>query len=214
MTRAILSMAGCGLALCLSLALRLPAQPVTKPFAATDCDRAASVVARGRVDYSALYTVAYCGPVGANALAAGIPKLANEADTAKLADFMTAADAWSDAAILAAATQLANNASAKVQARVFAVRHLITHLQPFHVFNYAGLAIGTDTTTLADGTQQWSTGCMGVMSSARWGAIPGSPLPANYEAQIRTTLAALAASQSAPAPVRNAARCVEPPSGG
>lgn len=214
MMRAILSCAGCALALCLGLAAPLPAQPVTAPLSARDCDRAASVVSRGRVDYGALHTVTFCGTVGANALAAGIPKLAAETDTAKLDDYMTTADNWADAGILNAAIQLANNASATPQARVYAVRHLITRLQPLHLFTYAGLAMSTDTTTLADGTRVWSNGCMGSIGSERSGTIVGSPLPADYEARIRATLATLAASQSAPAALRNAARCVEPARGG
>jgi len=213
MTRAILSWAGCALAVCLSLTQRLPAQlPVTvPPPSARVCDQAASVVAKGRIDYGAFHTLLACETVGANAFAAGIPKLANLSDTAKLDDFMTVADNWSDATILSAATTLANNASATAQARVFAVRHLITRLQPSYQFTYAGLAMGTDTTTLEDGSQKITNGCRGTMTSARWGTIPAAPLPANYETQIRATLSALAASYTAPAPVRNAAGCVLPP---
>ena len=205
--------AGIGLAISLSLAQRLPAQH-TEPVSSKDCERAASVVAMGNVSNSnlgAFLTLTGCGTVGANAFANGIAKLATETDTAKLEIYMTAADNWTDAAILTAATQLATKTSATPQARVYAVRHLITRLQPLSQFTYAGLAMGTDTTTLADGTKRWTYGCMGSMTSARWGRIPGSSLPAHYDDQIRSTLATLASTTSTPAPVRNAAKCLQTP---
>jgi hypothetical protein len=156
MTRAILSWAGCALALCLSLTQRLPAQlPVTvPPPSARVCDQAASVVAKGRIDYGAFHTVLACETVGANAFAAGIPKLANLSDTAKLDDFMTVADNWSDATIVSAATTLANNASASAQARVCGAppNHAPSAVVPVHLrgprdghrHNHAGGRVAKD----------------------------------------------------------------------
>lgn len=189
---------------------RLPAQALPQK----DCDKAATVVRTGRVSADkmwALLNITACGTFGANAIATGIAKTATETDTARLEDFMGAADNWRDASIFSAATQLANKTSATAQSRVYAIRHLITLLQPLHRFTYADLAANNTPTTGSDGSQEWPGGCRGYMGSEPRGSLTGTPLPASYASQIRATLTALSTSQTAPVAVRNAARCLLTP---
>ena len=171
-----------------------------------ECDRAAGVVSRGRVSANemwALLNISACGTVGANAIATGIGKLTNHTDTAQFEVFMGAADNWRDASIFNAAMQLANNASATPEARVYAIRHLLTLLQPYHRWTYAGLAESPDSTATQGGG-----GCYGYMGSEPRGSIAGSPLPSTYESQIREALSTLANDLAAPQAVRAAARCL------
>jgi hypothetical protein len=156
---------------------------------------------------SAYLTLGGCGQVGANAFATGLAKLAAVTDTARLDDFMSAADNWGDASVYNAAKSLAVNSGATPQARVFAIRHLIGLVQRHTRFDYGGLVVGADTTTLADGTRRFSDGCEAGYVSERAGSIVATPLPPHVEDEIRTTLASLAGAQSAPKQVRAAAAC-------
>jgi hypothetical protein len=178
---------------------------------AKECDQAAKVISTGRVNanqQSVYVTITRCGAVGANAFATGIPKNASETDTVRLDEYMGAADNWRDASIYNAATQLANQSTATVQARVFAIRHLIGLLQRNTRFSY-GAMVATADTTLPNGTRRVSMGCQGYMISEPSGTVVGAPLPSGVETQIRSTLASLAAGHlSAPKQVRAAAACL------
>lgn len=198
-------------AIAVGIAVTAAAASDLRAQTASECSAAAKIVSSGNVRTSeedAFLTLAGCGTVGANAYATGIPKLANVSDTVRLGTFMDAADAWRDAGILAASTQLANNESAKVQARVYAIRHLMTLVQPLCRAGYAGLVVAADTTALPDGSQSWTFGCQTHMVSEPLGYLDGTVLPATYKDQIRATLTALAGSPSTPKQVRAAASCI------
>jgi len=91
---------------------------------------------------------------------------------------------------------------------MFAIRHLIVLVQRYRAFDYGGLVVGADTTVLADGTRLFKFGCEGGFVSEPAGSLVATPLPSNVADQVRTTLAALVASQSAPKQVRAAAACL------
>lgn len=179
-----------------------------------ECTTAAKIVASGSVNASqksAYITVTGCGSVGANAFVTGIPKNATVTDTTRLEDYMGQVDNWRDASIYNAVLQLANNSSATAQSRVYAIRHLIVLLQPNFRYTYGGLVAAADTTTGPDGSLTFAGGCQGSISAEGRGSVIGAALPAGFEAQIRSTLSALAASHSAPKQVRAAASCLLPP---
>lgn len=178
----------------------------------TACVNAARIVSKGyptSADNGAFRAIAQCGADGARAFAAGIAAYADETDIEVLDQFMTRVDEWRDAAIFDAAMQLATNGAATPQARAFAVRHLIVLLQPQFVFSYAALTNAADTIRTKDLTI-FRSACQAMIYAAREGLPVGTPLPADYEARIRSTLASLASNPSTPTPVRNAARCLLP----
>jgi hypothetical protein len=179
-----------------------------------DCGTAAKIVSSGHLNATqswAYLTLSYCGAVGANAFATGLPKYATVSDLAQLSDYMSHVDNWRDASILAAATQLAKNANATVQSRVFAIRHLILLLQPIYGISYAALVSARDSATAPDGSKSWfGGGCPAGVASEPRGTVAGAALPVGWEAQIRTTLSTLANSAAAPKPVRTAASCELP----
>ena len=177
---------------------------------AKQCDAAARVVSSGTVranQRDAYFTLRRCGSVGANAFAAGIAKQATVTDTIRLEDFMTAADSWRDESVYSAASHLAVNTSATAQSRVYAIRHLIGLVETRTRYDYGGLVAGTDT-TIADGTREVSVACAGAGGSEPYGSVVVTPLPSDVANQIRTTLASLVASPSAPKQVRAAAACL------
>lgn len=174
-----------------------------------ECQRAARIVEKGHparrvADASAL--LAICGAVGANAVAAGMATYTQETDTVALDTFMRSADLWRDAAVMDAATQLATDASATPQARVFAVRHLLILTHPYLHYGYSALATGSVTTTESDGTEVTTLGCTPGIGSESADRV-GTPLPADYADRIQATLQGLITSATTPAAVRNAARC-------
>ena len=172
-----------------------------------DCDKAARIVAKGhpqKKEEDAFATLVGCGATGGNAIASGIAQYTTETDLVALDAFMHQADNWRDSTVMAAMTALA---AATPQARVFAVRHLITRVQPSIVYSYAGLTAGNSTTTDAEGTTITTQGCRAQMSSDS-GNFVGTPLPSDYVARARQTLASLVAGTSTPTVVRNAARCL------
>ncbi|HEX5437304.1 MAG TPA: hypothetical protein VFW98_09090 [Gemmatimonadaceae bacterium] len=75
----------------------------------------------------------------AAALVVDMQAHAHDTDLATLKAFWREADQWRDATIMAAALQLASDPSASSQARVFAVRHLLTLLHPHALYSYARL---------------------------------------------------------------------------
>jgi hypothetical protein len=157
-----------------------------------------------------------CGVIGASALVAGLAHYTTETNIDALTTFMSEVNNWRDAAIFKAALRLATNRGATPQARVFAVKHLLRLIRPYDIFPYDLLTEYGDTTTTADGQLQraWPTPCwaMAARVSPDGGvSIVGSPLPPDYEATTRTTLASLANDPASPEPVRRAARCMPPP---
>jgi hypothetical protein len=119
---------------------------------------------------------------------------------------MMGVDNWRDASLLDAALEMATDGSATPEARVFAVRHLIALVAPHYFFTYDGI-VRSDTLRTAEYVE-FKRGCAYQITAEQSGNLRGSPLPADYEPRIRTTLKSLAESPSAPTPVRNAARCM------
>ncbi|MBC8086735.1 MAG: hypothetical protein H7Z40_05680 [Phycisphaerae bacterium] len=174
------------------------------------CDNAAKIIAKGhpeKKEADAYLTLIACGAVGANAYASGIANIIHDTNTAELNDFMRQVDNWRDSTIMVAVTNLALNAAASPQARVFAVRHLVTLVEPFRNFSYLGLTMGDVSRTEADGSVITTTGCRASMGSEK-ADLTGAPLPANYAVQIRNTIATLVTAPATPTLVRNAARCL------
>jgi hypothetical protein len=180
-----------------------------------ECDKAAAIVGKGHAtetDGWAFAALRPCGAAGGRAFVAGIAHYTTETDVAALQDFMTQVDNWRDASIFDAVTALATSSAATPQARVFAVRHLILLVQPNFLLTYGGLTSKPDTTVEPGLVMvQQGGGCAAQMISAPHGSIRGSPLPADYEARIRATLASLASSPAVPVAVRYASRCVPSP---
>jgi hypothetical protein len=75
---------------------------------------------------------------------------------------------WRDATVLAAVTSLATNRSASPQARVFAVRYLITRIQPYLVYSYGALTKGNPTTTDTDEMSFTNDGLFGADGFGAW----------------------------------------------
>lgn len=173
------------------------------------CEKAAKIVAKGhpeKKEESAFLTLSGCGSTAANAFATGIGQYTHETDVVALDAFMNQVNNWIDAGIMTTATALATNTVASPQARVFAVRYLLVLVLPYNRFAYQGLTVGDVTTTDAEGSIITTTGCRSQMGSERADQV-GTSLPADYADRIRQTLVGLASDASAPAVVRNAARC-------
>ena len=206
MRRVLFGTLGLGLMLSSGPISTLAAQQVSAP----DCDRAASAVSRGRVaptDEWAFGALSSCGPAGARALATGMAYYRAETNVAALEDYMTQVDNWRDQTIFESALALANNDAATVQARVFAVRHLMLLLEPQLLLTYDGLVRKADTTETRDMVVWQRVGCTAQMVSAPHGSLKGAPLPADYKARIADTFRSLFGDSKAPAPLRNAANC-------
>ncbi|HEX5438166.1 MAG TPA: hypothetical protein VFW98_13500 [Gemmatimonadaceae bacterium] len=170
----------------------------------------------------------------AAALVAGMRTHAHDTDLAELEAFWREADQWHDATVMAAASQLATDASAASPARVFAVRYLLTLLRPSMVYSYTRLIRedssywvrdtikpfdGNDTAAiyLVDGKLVRA----GMIDSSEvtiiyscadegqsdWPDTYGTPLPTDYVARTQQTLQTIATSPAMPRPVRRAAQC-------
>lgn len=175
-----------------------------------DCEKAAKIIEQGhppKEDYWAFAAVRRCGQRGAQAIAGGLATYASETNLTALRDFMRQVDDWRDASVFEAAMALAVNGAATPQARVFAVRHLLQLAQPTYVYTYEGLTRKADTTRTAE-LVVYTSACAAQIAPPMKDPAVGSPLPAGYDARIRSTLAALATSAATPEPVRNAARCL------
>jgi hypothetical protein len=175
-----------------------------------NCDQAAAIVAKGRVparDDAAFGTLRRCGAVGGRAVAAGVAHFATETDISALQAFMSQADQWRDESVFRAIAKLATNDAASPQARVFAVRHLLTLLRPDLLYSYAGITRKADTTVTPEMTSVQLVGCAGQIITAPHGSFRGAPLPTDLKAEIQSTLKSLAQSAATPNPVRYAALC-------
>jgi hypothetical protein len=174
------------------------------------CEQAAKIVAKvhpEKKEESAFLILTGCGASAANAFATGIAQYTHETDIAALDVFMSQVDNWIDSGIMTTAAALATNSAASPEARVFAVRYLLVLVRPYNRFAYAGLTVGDVSTTDAEGSIVTTTGCRSQMGSERADQV-GTPLPADYADRIRQTLTRLAGDATAPAVVRNAARCL------
>jgi hypothetical protein len=195
------------LASCLALwPMALSGQAASKG----ECDKAATIVAKGHTSQADDWTFSAlrpCGATGGRAFAVGLAHYARESDVAALEDYMTQVDNWRDASIFDAVIDLATNSAASPQARVFAIRHLILLEHPQFVLTYAGLTRKADTTVTRDMVVRQEVGCVVQMTSAPHGSIKGSPLPPDYLTRLRATLVSLANSSDVPVPVRYAAGC-------
>lgn len=174
-----------------------------------ECERAARLVARGHPQKKladAFLALEACGGAASGSvLAEGLKTYAVETNVEVLQEFWHFVDAYRDGAVFAAAKEQALDPAATAQARVFAVRHLLVIAHPFKRWDYAGLVRGEVSGTTAD-MDTFSFGCgEGMVSEA--GDRGGTPLPADVSGQIDAALAALIASPSTPAAVKNAARC-------
>lgn len=210
MTMRTISLGTFGVTFVLSCAAigRLGAQQV----APGDCGTAASIVSKGRTTPTndwAVSALSACGPAGARAVAAGMAFYRTETNVAALEDYMTQVDNWRDQAILNAALELATDAAATVQARVFAVRHLMLLLEPNFLLTYEGLGRKADTTVTRDMVVWQPAGCTAQMVSAPHGSFKGAPLAADYKERIGEAFRSLLNSSTTPAPVRKAANCAK-----
>lgn len=203
------SLIRCGLVLAIVAPSVLAAQGKDTKSHDKECDKAARIVAKGhpeKKEQDALATLAGCGVAGASAFAAGIAQYTTETDVPTLAAFMDRVDNWRDSTVMEAVVALATNTAASPQARVFAVRYLITRLQPSLFYSYAGLTAGPTTTINAEGTTLTTTGCRASAISDP-GDLSATPLPADYADRVIQTLTLLINASTTPIEVRNAARC-------
>jgi hypothetical protein len=210
MTMRTISLGSLGVTLVLFSALtaRLGAQQV----APADCGKAANIVSRGRTtptDDWAFSALSACGPAGARAVAAGMAFYRTETNVVALEDYMTQVDNWRDDVVLSAVLELATDDAATVQARVFAVRHLMLLLEPNLLLTYDGLIRKADTTVTRDMVTWQAAGCTAQMVSAPHGSFKGAPLAPDYKERISETFRSLLNSSTTPAPVRNAANCAK-----
>jgi hypothetical protein len=176
------------------------------------CDKAAKIVRKGHPEKKemwALDQLVACGSAGARSLVAGMPQYATDTDTLVLDSFFSVADNWRDGAIMNAALSLAGNPNASVQARVFAVRHLVTLVDVNVKFLYGDISATPPVTVSAvDSLTLYSRPCL----AAHGDHAPGNsatPLPANYVAVIKAAMATISSASGTPAPVRNAAACAQ-----
>ena len=175
-----------------------------------ECDKAGKRVERGHPEKKldeAFLTLQACGSAATSrALASALQSYAGEGDPLRLQEFMRNVDSWRDASVLQAARDVASSTAATMEARVFAIRHLLVLANPTKRYAYAGLVAGERTAAEANGMQITTIGCGEMLTSAASDRV-GLPLPPDYEVRIQSTLAALVASPSTPPTVRNAARC-------
>jgi hypothetical protein len=197
-----------GLALLLPIAV---ADAQARQASDTTCVAAERVIASGRIPDSnqpASLTLSRCGRTGGAAVARGLVRLRSERDSAAIQRFMTVADGWRDARVMTAAVEVAEDRTATVPSRLFAIRHLLALLKPYHVYEVRELARGADSSFDAR-TRIWTytVGCERGIASAPKGANEGTPLPANARGIIRASLARIEADTESPREIRNAARC-------
>jgi hypothetical protein len=174
-----------------------------------DCDKAAKTVQNGHPAHkltAALNTLSGCGALGGQTTAAAVQGTRLETDTTALEEFYTIADMWRDASVMQAAINLAQDAGASSQARVYAVRHLLRVVRPRSIFRYGNLVRGNVTTVAADSTIAIRPGCR-ESSVGSVPALVGSQLPPDYRVRIRELLATLASSSSSDIRLQNAAKC-------
>ena len=185
------------------------AQAPTAPDSA--CVSAQRIMASGRItdsDRGASLTISRCGRAGAAAVARGLTRIRSERDSAAVQRFMTVADGWRDADIMKAAVDVAEDRTATMPSRLFAVKHLLALLHPYRVYEVWGLVQSVDSSYDAH-SRLWtySVGCQRGIASAPKGATKGAPLPANAKDIIRAALARIEADTESPREIRNAARC-------
>ena len=174
------------------------------------CDKAAKIVSKGHPEKKNAWALAVlfsCGKAGANALVTGMPQYVSETDTLALDAFFTTVDNWRDGAIMSAALDIAGNPGASVQARVYAIRHLVILVRQRVSFLYGDISAGPTTTT-TDELKTFRPACRASHGS-ELPANAATPLPTNYVAVIKSALDGIASASSNPAPVRNAAACVQ-----
>lgn len=175
----------------------------------TMCHSPGEVVATARVDASTASSFALnerCGATGGNAIARGLESLRSEKDTLVLSRFMAYADVWRDARVMHTAMEIAESDSSSVPARIFAIRHLLTILNPHRRYQYAGMVRGIDSSSSTPDLVIYRPSCRpAYVSEAR--QVNGENLPADHAARIRAILQRLRADTTVPNPIRNAALC-------
>ena len=146
-----------------------------------------------------------CGRDGPRELATGIRAMRHNEDMRALDRFMSSVDNWRSAELMDAAISVAQSGDASVNARVLAVRHLLVLLHPQVHYSLRQLTVGIDSTRTSD-MVVYRPGCSASMGSEAPTPV-GTPLPADYQAEIRRVLRSLSHHSAAPRPVRNAALC-------
>jgi hypothetical protein len=165
----------------------------------SDCRIAVQVVASGRPVANqdwALSRLRSCGTDAGRVLAEILPRLANSTDTVRLNRHFSPTREIHDGQIFRVAMTLAADRRASAQARVFALRSLIWSGVPGRILSYADLA----------GDKNGRTSCAGGFTT-HVSLSAGTPLPSDYDAQVRNLASRLAADPSEPIEVRRAARC-------
>ena len=171
------------------------------------CHAAAQAVGRGNAADSmaaGVLTLYGCERSGAH-MAAAFRTYRDEPSLAAVDRFTHQLNAWRDADVLQAAITVAEDASATVPARVFAVRHLLILLQPYIRYSYESLVAGPGPTANPDGTVTLRARCAVAVASHRADRT-STPPPPDYVMRIRAVLRAIATGNG-PQEVRMAAAC-------
>lgn len=169
--------------------------------ARNDCRLATQAVTTGHPAVKIAWALRYIRtcPSAGPALAAALVTARESRDTASLARITAPTDWMRDRAVFDAALALVQDRGASAEARVFAIRPLIWSLWPGGELNYGHLV---DT----DGDGVWSCGGMGP--SAEGEITEGTPLAAGWVARAHAVARAIVADSTAPASVRQAAKCL------
>ena len=168
------------------------------------CSEATRFVQNGRPAHkqtAAIDYLARCGNAGATVVAGTVASVHDERDLNTLNEFFTLLYAWRDATVMQATITLAQDGSATVPARVFAITNLLRLVNPGYQYSYAKLT--------EEGVHAPHIPCVhGYASVGTSGAAFGQPLPADYESRIGAVLTSLSNDTSQPLAVRNAASCI------
>jgi hypothetical protein len=177
-----------------------------------ECEAAIRQVAQqgfATVENAVLSVLPHCGRAGARVTAAAITVSRTSHDTVALLRTYRHVDLWRDADVMQAALNVAGDAGASTQARVFALRHLLWLAQPGQEFAYGGLVAG-NVAVQKDGQNVIQPACRRSMIASELPNASATPLPSDYLIRIHAAVSTIAASTSTPVALKNAAECLDP----
>lgn len=164
----------------------------------TACERAVTIASHDypqrRLDW-ALSTLQSCEGAGADAAAHALLSMRSATDTLSLDAQTDAINGWRDSALFGAGLQLASDRGATKESRVFALRYLLSLVQPGMLASYGDFARKSE---------HW---CMGQAIRTDM-LTEGRPLPIGYVEIIRVFGTRASEDAANPLEVRLAASCL------
>ena len=176
-----------------------------------ECRKASLIVEKGRPEKKEAWAwelLPSCGADGARTFALVLRNSRSATDTLLLEQVIGRLDGWQDASLAAAASEIAGDESASVEARVYAVKFLLGTLRPGAMYTYGRLAAGLQVMKDEAGDLEFTSQCSASGFATHRNREGGTPLPGDHVPTVWSLLTGLAKDERVPPAVRNAAECV------